>query len=56
MFVCKSKSLANFLMENGLRCEKIDEDRTNSNFMVFLFKKSNEWDLLMKKWTELRKI
>lgn len=55
MFVCKSISLANFLMGNGLRCERVDEDRSNPNYVVFLFGKSDEWDILMKKWTKLRK-
>jgi len=41
-------------MKNGLKCEKVDEDKKNSNYMVFLFKKSDEWDILMKKWTVSR--
>ena len=51
MFVCKSKTLANFLMENNLKCERVNEDKLNPHYMVFLFKKSNEWNRLMKLWS-----
>ena len=39
MFVCKSKSLANFLLEHGSQMIRIDRDQKSKGFLVFLFKK-----------------
>jgi hypothetical protein len=49
-FVCKSKRLANFLMEQNIKCEKVDKDRANPNFMIFLFKRSEELSKALDKW------
>lgn len=40
MFVCKSISLANFLIEKGCNIIKIDKDKVSANYVVFLFKKT----------------
>ena len=37
MFVCKSISLANFLIANKSNLIKIDKDKENKNYLVFLF-------------------
>ena len=50
MFVCKSKTLANFLMNEGLKCKKVDKDRLNPKFMVFLFERNESLSKAMDKW------
>ena len=37
MFVCKSKRLANYLIENGNPLIRIDTDQKSKGFLVFLF-------------------
>lgn len=49
MFVCKSIKLANFLINHGSIIYKIDKDKSNNNFVVFLFKK----DTLLKENLDL---
>lgn len=51
MKVIKSKRLANYLTEKGFKIEKVDVDRENSKYMIFLFKKTNELLEAMNKWT-----
>ena len=48
MFVCKSISLANFLIATKSNLIKIDRDKENKNYLVFLFEKNEilEKDLL----------
>lgn len=45
IFVCKSKRLANYLIENGNPVMSIDTDQKAKGFLVFLFKKN---ELLIK--------
>ena len=52
MFVCKSISLANFLISNGSNIIKVDKDKESNKHIVFLFKKDNLFNENMKKWTE----
>jgi hypothetical protein len=40
LFVCKSKRLANYLIENGSPVMKIDTDQKAKGFLVFLFEKN----------------
>ena len=50
MFVCKSKRLANFLIENGCSVIRIDTDQKSKGFLVFLFKKNNLLYKNLEKW------
>ena len=50
MFVCKSKRLANFLIENGCPVIRIDTDQKSKGFLVFLFKKNNLLYKNLEKW------
>lgn len=50
MFVCKSKRLANFLIENGCPVIRIDIDQKSKGFLVFLFKKDNLLYKNLEKW------
>ena len=40
MFVCKSKRLANYLIENNSPIVRIDTDQKAKGFLVFLFEKN----------------
>lgn len=50
MFVCKSKRLANYLIENGCPVIRIDTDQKSKGFLVFLFKKENLLYKNLEKW------
>lgn len=50
MFVCKSKRLANYLIENNLNVKKIDTDQEAKGFLVFLFDKNEKLEIALKKW------
>lgn len=50
MFVCKSKRLANYLLENQCKIIRIDEDKNNNNFLVFIFENNNLLNKVLKKW------
>jgi hypothetical protein len=50
MFVCKSKRLAGFLVSKGCNCIKVDSDRTNPNYLVFLFERNDTLLNAMKEW------
>ena len=50
MFVCKSISLANFLIANKSNLIKIDRDKENKNYLVFLFKKNEILENVLYKW------
>ena len=50
MFVCKSKRLANFLIENSCPVIRIDTDQKSKGFLVFLFKKDNLLYKNLEKW------
>lgn len=50
MFCCKSKRLANYLIENGSQIIRIDTDQKNKDFLVFIFKKNEKLDNNLKKW------
>ena len=50
MFVCKSKRLANYLIENGSPVIRIDTDQKSKGFLVFLFDKNDLLNINLKKW------
>lgn len=50
MFVCKSISLANFLIANKSNLIKIDRDKENKNYLVFLFEKNEILENTLLKW------
>lgn len=50
MFVCKSISLANFLIANKSNLIKIDRDKENKNYLVFLFEKNEILENALSKW------
>lgn len=52
MKVIKSKRLANYLTEKGFRIAKIDTDKMNPNYLIFLFKMTDELDQALKEWTK----
>ncbi len=54
LFVCKSKRLAGYLVSHGCECKKIDKDRTNPNYSVYLFEKTKLWDKIMKDWSKVK--
>lgn len=55
MFVCKSKSLANFLIENGCNVKKIDFDNMSNKHLVFLFDRNDDLNLALLKWSKICK-
>ena len=50
MFVCKSKRLANYLIENKCKIVKIDTDQKSKGFLVFLFEENFLLNNTLKKW------
>ena len=50
MFVCKSISLANFLIANKSNLIKIDKDKENKNYLVFLFEKNEILENTLSRW------
>ena len=50
MFVCKSKQLTNYLIENGNPLIRIDTDQKAKGFLVFLFEKNELLNKNLKKW------
>ena len=52
MFVCKSKRLANYLIENGNPVIRIDTDQESKGFLVFLFNKNEKLNKSLKKWNQ----
>ena len=50
MFVCKSLSLANYLIANKSNLIKIDKDKINKNYLVFLFEKNETLENSLSKW------
>ena len=50
MFVCKSISLANYLISNKSNLIKIDRDKENKKFLVFLFEKNEILENALSKW------
>lgn len=50
MFVCKSKRLANYLIENGCQVIRIDTDQKSKGFLVFLFNKNELLSNNLEKW------
>lgn len=50
MFVCKSISLANYLITNGSSLIKIDRDKINRDYLVFLFEKNEILEINLSKW------
>lgn len=56
MFVCKSISLANFLIANKSNLIKIDRDKENKNYLVFLFKKNETLENTLSKWRSNKQV
>lgn len=50
MFVCKSKRLANYLIENGSKIVRIDCDQKAKGFLVFLFESDESIKRNLDKW------
>lgn len=50
LFVCKSKRLANYLIENGNPVIRIDTDQKSKGFLVFLFEKTELLNCNLEKW------
>lgn len=50
MFVCKSKRLANYLIEHGNPIVRIDTDQRSKGFLVFLFEKNELLNSNLEKW------
>ena len=50
LFVCKSKRLANYLIENGNPVMRIDTDQKAKGFLVFLFEKNELLNSNLDKW------
>ena len=50
MFVCKSKRLANYLIENSNSLIRIDTDQKAKGFLVFLFEKNDLLNRNLEKW------
>ena len=50
MFVCKSISLANVLIANKSNLIKIDKDKENKNYLVFLFEKNEILENALSRW------
>lgn len=55
MKVIKSKRLANYLTEKGFKIEKIDIDKANPAYLIFLFKNTSELGEALKIWTSIDK-
>ena len=54
MFVCKSKRLANYLIEHGNQVVKIDTDQKAKGFLVFLFNKNEYLYKSLEKWNQVK--
>ena len=50
LFVCKSKRLANYLIENGNPVMRIDTDQKAKGFLVFIFEKNELLHSNLDKW------
>lgn len=50
MFVCKSKRLANYLIEKKCEIIRIDEDKRNKKFLVFIFNNNDLLNKTLNKW------
>lgn len=50
MFVCKSITLANYLIANHCNLIKIDKDKVNNDYLVFLFEKNNTLEKVLSNW------
>lgn len=51
MFVCKSMTLANYLLSHGSKLIKIDKDKKSGNdYLVFLFLKNDLLNKNLEKW------
>ena len=50
MFVCKSISLANYLIDNKSNLIKIDKDKENRYYLVFLFETNETLENALSKW------
>lgn len=50
MFVCKSLSLANYLLLNNCTLLKIDKDKSNNSFLVFIFLKNKKLYKSLSMW------
>ena len=54
MFVCKSKRLANYLIENGNPIIRIDTDQKAKGFLVFLFEKNELLNKNLERWDDVK--
>ena len=54
MFCCKGKRLANYLIEHGSKIVRIETDRNNSEYLVFLFQNDDSIRKNLMNWKEDR--
>ena len=54
LFVCKSKRLANYLIENGNPVKRIDTDQKAKGFLVFLFEKNELLNKNLERWDDVK--
>ena len=50
MFACKGVKLAHFLISHSLLCKSVELDKSNPEYLVYLFEKTEQLDIVMKMW------
>jgi len=56
VFVCKSKRLANYLIEHGSKIIRIDCDQKAKGFLVFIFEQDDSIKKNMETWQKDKEI
>ena len=51
-FLCKSITLANFLIKSGSNIIRVDKDNKNESYLVFIFERNDLLDNNLKKWNK----
>lgn len=51
LFVCKGKRLANYLIENGSPVIRIDTDKHEKGFLVFIFERNQLLEDNLQSWS-----
>jgi hypothetical protein len=50
VFCCKGKRLANYLIEQGCKIIRIDNDQKSNGFLVFIFEYNDILKYSLEKW------
>lgn len=50
VFCCKGKRLANYLIEQGCKIIRIDNDQRANSFLVFIFEYNDLLKYSLEKW------